>query len=150
MPRVRNPKDFVAGLIFFGLGIAVTVYGARYSIGTASHMGPGYFPRMLGVGLILLGAVIALRALGGADDKFERFRLRPLIALLALGCFGLVVEQTGLLLGVLGVVVFASAASTEFRFRESLISAVVLAGFSSLIFVYGIGVQLPILPPVLE
>ena len=55
MGRIRNPKDFWAGVLFVAVGIAAIVLGSRYNLGTAARMGPGYFPRILGMLLILLG-----------------------------------------------------------------------------------------------
>ena len=39
---------------------------ANYPLGTAARMGPGYFPRILGILLIVLGAALSLRALRAA------------------------------------------------------------------------------------
>ena len=63
MGVIRHPKDFVAGLLFVAVGIAAIVIAANYPLGTAARMGPGYFPRILGILLILLGSALALRAL---------------------------------------------------------------------------------------
>ena len=56
MPKIREPKDFWAGVMFFAFGVAAIVIGTAYPVGTAARMGPGYFPRILGILLIVLGA----------------------------------------------------------------------------------------------
>ena len=38
--RIRDPKDFWAGLLFVAVGIAAIVLGSRYTLGTAARMGP--------------------------------------------------------------------------------------------------------------
>ena len=58
MPAIRHPKDFLAGLIFVAFGIAAIVLGSGYPLGTAARMGPGYFPRILGILLIVLGGAL--------------------------------------------------------------------------------------------
>ena len=63
MGFIRHPKDFFAGVLFVAVGIAAIVIAANYPLGTAARMGPGYFPRILGILLILLGCALALRAL---------------------------------------------------------------------------------------
>ncbi len=60
---MRSPKDLVAGLLFIAVGIAAIAIAANYTLGTAARMGPGYFPRILGILLIVLGAILALRSL---------------------------------------------------------------------------------------
>ena len=62
MTSIRNPKDFWSGVLFVALGVAAIVIGSNYTLGTAARMGPGYFPRILGILLIVLGGILALRA----------------------------------------------------------------------------------------
>jgi hypothetical protein len=58
MAAVRNPKDFWSGLLFIGIGAAAIVLGSKYTIGSAARMGPGSFPRALGILLIVLGSIL--------------------------------------------------------------------------------------------
>ena len=60
---IRSPKDFWAGLLFVALGVLAITVGSRYNLGTAARMGPGYFPRILGMLLVVLGVIITLRGL---------------------------------------------------------------------------------------
>ena len=76
--QIKNPKDFWAGLMFIGFGLAFVVIAAGtpdfinrmfgdklipgYQIGSAVRMGPAYFPIVLGGLLAVLGAVIFLRS----------------------------------------------------------------------------------------
>ena len=59
---IRNPRDFWSGVLFVTLGIATIVLSSKYTLGSAARMGPGYFPRILGILLIVLGGILALRA----------------------------------------------------------------------------------------
>ncbi len=58
MAALRNPKDFWSGLLFIGIGAAAIVLGSTYTIGSAARMGPCYFPRALGILLIVLGSIL--------------------------------------------------------------------------------------------
>ncbi len=55
MMSIRNPKDFWAGALFVAIGVGTLLMGSKYTLGTAARMGPGYFPRILGILLIVLG-----------------------------------------------------------------------------------------------
>ena len=66
---IRSPKDFWAGLLFIGLGILAITVGSRYNLGTAARMGPGYFPRILGILLIVIGAIIHIAPCDAAKPK---------------------------------------------------------------------------------
>ncbi len=147
MAYVRHPKDFVAGLMFIAIGIAAIVISANYPLGTAARMGPGYFPRILGILLIVLGAIVALRALRLQGAPLPRWPLRPtLVVLGSVVVFGLIVDFVGVALSTVALIVGSSAASHEFRPRESVIAGAVLAALAVGVFVIGLKLQLPIWP----
>src|SRR6266571_1517657 len=119
MAVIRHPKDFFAGLIFVAFGIAAIVIGSNYALGTAARMGPGYFPRILGILMIVLGTVVM---------------------------FGLIVTHVGLVLSTIALIVLSSAASPEFRPKEAFISAILLAALAVGVFVIALKLQLQIWP----
>src|SRR5438094_1571674 len=109
MAIIRHPKDFFAGLIFIAFGIAAIVIGSNYALGTAARMGPGYFPRILGILLVTLGSVLALRALRLQGVPVPPFKWRPtLIVLGSVVLFGYIVEQMGLFISTVILIVGAS------------------------------------------
>lgn len=59
--RIKNPKDFWAGLMFIGTGAFFALFAfANYQMGTAVRMGPAYFPFLLGGLLAVLGLFVFL------------------------------------------------------------------------------------------
>jgi Tripartite tricarboxylate transporter TctB family len=147
MPAIRSPKDFLAGLVFVAFGAAAIILGSAYPLGTAARMGPGYFPRILGIMLVVLGGALSLRALRVKGAPLPGWQWRPVIVVLAsVVLFGIVVTKLGLVISTIGLIAFASAASPEFRPRESLISGVLLAALCVGVFVIGLKLQLPIWP----
>ena len=147
MPTIRHPKDFFAGLLFAAVGAGAIVISTRYTLGTASHMGPGYFPRMLGMLLVVLGVVLSLRALRLRGQPFPAWKWRPTIVVLgSVVLFGAIVTPLGLVLSTIILIVLSSAASAEFRPREALVASVLLAAVVVGVFVYGLHLQLPIWP----
>jgi putative tricarboxylic transport membrane protein len=144
---IRHPKDFFAGVIFIAFGIAAIVIGSNYALGTAARMGPGYFPRILGILLILLGGALALRALRLQGSPIPAWKWRPtLVVLGSVVLFGMIVTHLGLVLSTIVLIVVASAASHEFRPKEASISAILLAALAVGVFVIGLKLQLPIWP----
>jgi len=51
-------RDFYAGLLMILMGCGVVVQARSYNAGTLMHMGPGFFPTVLGVILTFLGLLI--------------------------------------------------------------------------------------------
>jgi integral membrane sensor domain MASE1 len=147
MRVIRNPRDFHAGALFVAIGIATILLGSRYMLGTAARMGPGYFPRILGILLIVLGALLAFRATRVPGAGIPAFRWRPtLIVLGSVVLFGAIVRPVGVALSTVILIVTASAASHEFRPREALVAGVLLAALAVGVFVVGLQLQLPIWP----
>ena len=147
MIRIRSPKDFCAGLLFIAVGAAAIVIASAYPLGTAARMGPGYFPRMLGILLIGLGALLAFRGARLAGAPLGVWKWRPLVTVLgSVVLFGAMVTHAGLVLSTVVLIVLASSASREFRPREALVSGVLLAALAVGVFVIGLNLQLPIWP----
>ncbi len=82
MHWIRHPKDFWAGALFIAFGTAAITIGASYPVGTAARMGPGYFPRVLGLMLVVLGLILALRALKLKGTPLAMRNVKPLLIVL--------------------------------------------------------------------
>lgn len=150
MRTITHPKDFWAGVLFIVLGGLGVIIALNYAMGSAGRMGPGYFPRWLGGLLIGLGLLLLVRSfrLRGEAISFPTFR-PVLIVLAAVLVFGLSVVKLGLVIATILVVLIASVASHEYRWKESVIAAVLLAAFVVAAFRYGLQLQLPTWPPAL-
>ena len=60
--KIRNQKDFWAGVMFLAFGLAFAIVARNYQMGTAVRMGPAYFPTVLSGLMALLGLIILLRS----------------------------------------------------------------------------------------
>lgn len=153
--KIRNPRDFWSGVVFFAIGAAFAIIAKGdpfgilqgYPIGNASRMGPGYFPFVLATILAVLGAIIAFTSLATDGQPVDKFAIRPLIFILgAVVIFGVLVKTLGMALGIIVLVMVSAFGGHEFRFREVLIAAIILAASSVGIFVYGLKLPFPIWP----
>jgi hypothetical protein len=144
---IRNPSAFFSVSLSVAIGVATFVIGSLYTLASAARMGPGYFPRILGILLIVLGGILALRATRTTGGPMPRFHWRPLcIVLGSVVLFGAIVQHVGVAISTVILIVTASAASHEFRPREALVAGVLLAVLAVGVFVIGLQLQLPIWP----
>jgi hypothetical protein len=147
MKRVLSSKDLFAGLLFIVFGAVVVKVAVKYRIGTAARMGPGYLPIVLGGLLILLGIVIAARALWMSGDTAEAWGLRPLLLVIgAVLAFGFLVDWVGLVLTIPVLVVISRLAGSEFHVFEVFLLCLVLVLLALGIFVYGLNLPFKIWP----
>jgi hypothetical protein len=150
--RVQSPKDFWTGLIYLAVGAGVIFIGRNYSVGTASRMGPGYFPLALAGLLIIFGVVAVVRSFLVPGEPIAPFAWKPLIlVLIGTTLFGALVGTLGLVAALLALVLTSAAASEKFAFDwRAALGLVALIAFCSLVFVKGLGVPMPLFGPWLE
>jgi putative tricarboxylic transport membrane protein len=147
MSWIRGPRDFWAGLLFVAIGAGTLLFSLNFSMGTAARMGPGYFPRALGCLMMVLGAASVLRGISRQGVAIGGWRWRPLVITLgSVVIFGLIVPHVGLALSTIFLVFAASTASHEFRPIEAAIASVLMAVLCIAVFVYMLGIQLPVWP----
>jgi len=116
-------------------------------MGTTMRMGAGYFPIMVGGLLTVIGLIITATALAGKKESFPRLAWRPLIVItISLVLFGLLVKPLGLILAIIITVLVSRLSETPFRWFESLALGSFLAFVSAALFVYGLGLLLPLWP----
>lgn len=142
---IRNPKDLLTGLIFVAFGIGFLLIAQGYPLGSARRMGPAYFPTILSAVLILIGLATAIRSFVLQGTPITTFALRGML-LVAAGTviFGLLVRDAGLVAAVVALFVVSAYASVHFTWRASLLLAAGLAIFCAAVFIYGLGVTLPV------
>lgn len=145
--KIRSPKDFYSGLVFILFGVLAIALSRDYPMGSAMRMGPGYFPAILGGLLILLGFVIAGRALFVGAEGIKGGAVRPLLMVLgAVVAFAFMVQPLGLVLATLALVVISCLGGWEFRFREMVLLYLMLAALAVGLFIYGVGLQIKVWP----
>lgn len=138
-----------AGLLLAALGAAAMAEAASYPVGSASRMGPGLFPALLGGALVVLGAAVALKALAqkavaaGAGGGLHGWAWRPLLLVTgSVLLFAAGIGPLGLALAGALTVAVASAGSREARPAEAVGFAAAMGLLALLLFVHGLGLPL--------
>ncbi len=156
--NIKSQKDFFSGLMFTAVGVAFAWGATKYSLGTGARMGPGYFPMMLGVLMAVLGGVITFKAMvieTEDGDKVGSWAWKPLLFIIAANLlFGLMLgglpsikfPAFGLIVGIYALTFVASLAGEEFKFKEVIVLATVLAIMSYLAFIVLLKPQFPVWP----
>ena len=142
-------RDFYAGALMILLGVGTVVQAQSYKMGALTHMGPGFFPTILGVALILVGIMIAgSAAASSADDdahvgvwKPEWFAWACIIAgpvlFIPLGTYG------GLIPATFACVFVSAMGDKDSTVLGSLVLAAGITVFGVLLFSYLLQVSMP-------
>ena len=144
----RNPTDFWTGLIYICFGSSAILIAREYGMGTAVKMGPAYFPTILGGLLIGIGAISIIRCFVIPGAPIGSFAFKGLVLVsVSVVLFGFVVRGAGLAVAIPLLVIISAWASSQFRWRATLMMAAGLTIFCVLVFIKGLGIPLPIIGP---
>jgi hypothetical protein len=149
LSRALASEWIAPGLFFIALGTAALWVSRDYPLGDLNRMGPGYFPRMLSLGMIGLGALIVLKGvpeLAGAQGVRNRLDRSVWLVPLSMVVFGLSVERLGLVASLALMLAVAGAAHREVRVKEVAISTAALIALLLLIFVVVLRLPLRLWP----
>jgi len=133
--------------VAFGLAFAVLSTG--YEVGSPVRMGPGYFPLVLGILLVGLGGLVAVRGvLFGDGDAIGIVPWRAIVLLLAaIITFGVTVRGLGLVPSTLIAVLLSALASRRATLISVLLVSVGLTALCVLVFVVALNLRLTLLGP---
>jgi hypothetical protein len=142
--NIRISTDVATGAFFCILGAGAIYIGAGYPMGSAARMGPGYFPFLVSVGLIMIGLFLLGRSIVTESTTIGQIALRPLLTVVASTlAFGLLIEDWGFPLAGLVLVGGVCFARPGLRPIEIILLVVGLVGFCILLFAYLLGLNLP-------
>ena len=147
--KIRNQRDFGAGIMYMVIGLFFTYIATQYQFGTAAKMGPGYFPFWLGVLMTLLGLLVLIKSMGAtaAIESIPKFHWRIIAQITgSVVLYGLLLPRLGFLIAVVVLVFVSASASKEFTWKGTLINAAFLVIFTYSVFVVGLKLQFPLLP----
>ncbi|MEV0717254.1 tripartite tricarboxylate transporter TctB family protein [Asanoa sp. NPDC050611] len=149
MERRRSFPDVLAGSIFVLIGGAFVVGSLSYSLGTPLRMGPGYFPLLVGGIMAALGLAIVVKGLvAGEVIEFGAIPWRAVAALtVAVVFFGFTVRRLGFVPTSLVAAFLTTLASQRVRLLTALAVAAGLTVASTLIFVVGLQLRIPLWGP---
>jgi hypothetical protein len=150
MPTFRPTRNILAGLMFMAFGLLGLWLARDLDAGSASDMGPGYFPRLVCIVLVLLGAALSATDLVRQGDSPEGWAWRPfcLITLSALA-FAFLLKPIGLVGTIAITTVLASAAASMLRPLALAMLVAVLVAVNVGIFVLLLRMPIPLWPTVL-
>lgn len=149
--RKTISKDYYAGMVVVLLGLGVIVKAVGYEIGTLRHMGPGFFPAVVGILMVITGVVIAAQGTvhknsveigGGPEWRGWSCIIGSIIAFIVLGTYA------GLIAATFAVTFISALGDRENTFRGALLLSVTMCAAAVIVFRWLLQVQFPLFGPV--
>lgn len=130
-------RELAAAVVLLAFGAFVIYWGREYPIGTATQMGPGYVPRMLGIAAVLLGLVVLAQAFASEPVSVGDWSMRPGLAVTAaVVLFALLVDSIGLVAASLAVVIISRLAASPYRPTEVAVLGIALSVITVSVFIH--------------
>ena len=139
--------DLIAAAATLGLGLFAWVETGDYAMGTLRSMDAGYFPRMISVGLLILGVLLAVMTLVGGPNRFGGDRVSPLSMVIisaSLLTFAFTIERFGIIPAIFCSVLLSTFASETRNYVQALLLSAGTAVLSALVFVQLLGLSIKV------
>jgi len=147
--KIKDQKDFNAGLMFIIIGGIFAIVANSYPMGSAVRMGPAYFPTILGWLTVILGVIVLVGSFVKEGEAPRKTQWRGLLWIIgSVVMFGLLTGpfNGGLIPATVACVIMSSYGGWEHRWKEAIIGAIVLAVSTVVIFYYGLGLPFRLWP----
>lgn len=133
-------REVIAGLTLATIGLYFFLGALTYPLGSLRHMDAGYFPMVVGLLTVGVGALITVSPPVGTSPAPA---WRPLFSVvIGIALFGWLVRPFGLIPASFAAAAFAGLGDRKARPKSILIVAALVSIFAWMIF--GFGLQLPV------
>jgi len=143
--KSKDTRDIIGGFSLVAIGLFAALHARRYNLGELQEMGPGYFPTALGILLIILGLFIAIPAFFREGTSITIEWKSLIWVMISIGVFALALTKAGLIVATI-LSVLAAAVPSKTSWKSRLILAGCLAAIIYLVFLFGLGMVLPVWP----
>jgi uncharacterized membrane protein YhdT len=147
---LTHKRDYYAGGLMTLIGIGAILEARHYSMGTLFHMGPGFFPTILGVVMTLIGILIAGVAATSEAAEGDQLTI-PHPQWFAWGCilagpilFIVLGTYGGLIPATFACVFVSALGDKESSLLSSFLLAIGVTFFGVFLFSYILQVSLPL------
>jgi hypothetical protein len=151
--RFARNRDYYAGALVALIGAGAIAEGQSYGFGSLGDVGPGFFPVLLGVGLVAMGALMAATSGRGADSDASAAapdRRGTVAIVLAVALFIALADTAGLAPATIACVFAGALGTRTTTWRQAALLALGVTVFGVLLFSLGLKVQFPIIRGVLQ
>jgi hypothetical protein len=143
-------KDYYGGALMILIGLGTITEGVNYHLGTLIRTGPGFFPTVIGVLLVVTGVIIAIEGLGRKNIVTAETRGKPewrgwfcilggILAFIVLG------KYTGLLPATFAVVFISALGDRQNTLKAATALAVAMCVAAVVVFWWALKMQFPLL-----
>ncbi len=143
MPYERK-QNIVAAAVLLGVGIVAAIASWQLGVGEPADPGPGLWPLIVSVGLVVFAAVLVVRSHPtGAEERFGRDSLVVVGAVLSLLAYAFLFEQVGFEIPTIALLVLWLKGFGRESWKVTATVSVGATAVVYLLFITGLDMSLP-------
>jgi putative tricarboxylic transport membrane protein len=145
--RVQNPQDVYGGMGLILLALVAFVASNDLPGMRGFAFGPGTAPRLFAFALAILSLAVVVGGLLTRGPEVSGYKLRGVIFIIGsiLG-FAAAIRPLGLVFASFACITICAAAAEDIKWRETLVIAVLVTAFCSVLFPYGLNLPFQLWP----
>lgn len=150
MMKHTERRELYCGLLLILIGVGIAAGSFEYKVGTLARMGPGYFPLVVGILLVLVGGLI----MATPPSPLERGQEGPPVTRGQLRSWGLILagivafivlgRYAGLVPATFGLMFLSALGDRATSARAAAVLAAAVTVAAALVFHYGLQMQFPL------
>lgn len=145
--RVQNPQDVYGGMALILLSLIAFVASNDLPGMRGFAFGPGTAPRLFAFTLAILSLAVVVGGLLTRGPEVSGYKLRGVIFIIgAILAFAATIRPLGLVIASFCTMVICAAAAEDVKWRETLIVAIAVTAFCSILFPYGLNLPFQLWP----
>jgi putative tricarboxylic transport membrane protein len=145
--RVKNPQDFYGGMALIMLSLIAFVASNDLPGMRGFAFGPGTAPRLFAFALALLSLVVVIMGLIIPGPHVTPYKIRGVVFITgAILAFAATIRPLGLVIAAFSAIVICAAAAEDVKWRETIVWAIILTAFCSILFPYGLNLPFQLWP----
>jgi putative tricarboxylic transport membrane protein len=145
--KVQSPQDVFGGMALVLISLIAFVASNDLPGMRGFAFGPGTAPRLFAFALALLAIGVVVTGLLTAGPDVTPYKFRGVMFIIgAILCFAATIRPLGLVIAAFSTMVICAAAADDVKWRETLVVAVVITAFCSVLFPYGLNLPFQLWP----
>ena len=145
--RVQNPQDVYGGMALILLSLTAFVASNDLPGMRGFAFGPGTAPRLFAFTLAILSLGVVVGGLLTAGPEVSGYKIRGVVFIIgSILAFAACIRPLGLVIASFCTMVICAAAAEDVKWRETLLVAIFVTAFCSILFPYGLNLPFQLWP----
>jgi putative tricarboxylic transport membrane protein len=145
--KVQSPQDVFGGMALILVSLVAFVASNDLPGMRGFAFGPGTAPRLFAFTLALMAIGVVVTGLLTPGPDVTPYKIRGVVFIIgAILCFAATIRPLGLVIASFSTMIICAAAADDVKWRETIIVAVVITAFCSVLFPYGLNLPFQLWP----